>query len=78
MKLKIIFCDDDAVFLNYLRERTGEILSGMGGRRRTAVYSCGEELMAELRGAQDGGGADVVFSGISTCPACPDSRRRKC
>ncbi len=64
MKLKIIFCDDDAVFSNYLRERTGEILSGMGVETETAVYSCGEELMAELRGAQDGGGADVVFLDI--------------
>lgn len=64
MKLKIIFCDDDAVFLNYLRERTGEILSGMGVETETAVCSCGEELMAELRGAQDGGGADVVFLDI--------------
>ena len=50
--------------MNYLRERTGEILSGMGVETETAVYSCGEELMAELRGAQDGGGADVVFLDI--------------
>ena len=46
MKLKIIFCDDDAVFLNYLRERTGEILSGMGVET--------EDGGLQLRGGTDG------------------------
>ncbi len=60
MMLRILFCDDDAVFLNYLKERMEKILSGMNVKTETAVCSSGEELITELTGS----GADVVFLDI--------------
>lgn len=64
--MRFLFCDDDAVFLEFFMDRTEKVLKQMGQLAELIGCSSGKELVEELEKARaDGIFLDIDMPGIS-------------